>query len=121
MKAKTYDFRAFMKGEHLDKVKPPTLSLVPLTITPFIPIKASAAEVSIQSKMLNAFTPLIDLVQAMAYPVAMVVILGGALFVMIGNSEKGFSLMQRAGIGYVIVMIGPMLLKVLVDAMDEVA
>ena len=54
----------------------------------------------------------------MAYPVAMVVVLGGAIFVMIGNSEKGFSMMQKAGLGYLIVMIAPMILDVLVDAVD---
>lgn len=122
MKVKTYDFRTFMKGEHLDYVKPPTLSLIPLTVAPFIPITASAqTEAEIQTKMMNAFTPIIQLVQGLAYPMAMIVSLGGALYVMIGNSEKGFSMMQKAGLGYVIVMIMPMFLNVLVEAMKGVA
>ncbi|MGM8215191.1 hypothetical protein ACLIA0_06380 [Bacillaceae bacterium W0354] len=119
MRTKTYDFKAFMKGEHLNHVKPPTASLVPLAAAPFVPISVSAQE-NIQSKMVKAFDPLIDLIQGMAYPVAMVVTLGGALFVMIGNSERGFSMMQKAGLGYVIVMIAPMILNVLVDAMEGV-
>jgi hypothetical protein len=68
-------------------------------------------------KMLHAFDPLINLVQALAYPVAMVVVLGGALFIMIGNKEKGFSMMQGAGLGYVLVQMTPMVLNILVEAM----
>ena len=70
-------------------------------------------------KMLHAFDPLIGLVQALAYPVAMVVVLGGALFVMIGNREKGFTMMQGAGLGYVLVQMTPMVLNILVDAMKS--
>ena len=119
MRTETIDFREFMRGEHRKKdLKPPTLSLVPLVVTPFIPVKAFAAEQSIKSKMMNAFDPLIDLIQGLAYPVALVVVLGGSIFVMIGNSEKGFSMMQKAGLGYLLVMITPMILDVLVDAME---
>ncbi len=121
MKTKTYDFKAFIRGEHLEKVKPPTLSLIPLAAAPVLSTIKVSAETSIQAKMMTAFNPLIELIQGMAYPVAMIVVLGGAIFVMIGNSDKGFSMMQKAGLGYVIVMIAPMILNVLVDAMKGVA
>jgi|SRR5690625_4007421 len=121
MKTKTYDFKAFMNREHERKVKPPVISLAPLATAPvWQTVTAHAAETSIQTKMMSAFTPIIELIQGMAYPVAVVVVLGGALFVMIGNNEKGFSLMQRAGLGYVLVMLAPMVLDVLVDAMEGV-
>jgi hypothetical protein len=68
------------------------------------------------TKMMVAFDPLIELVQALAYPVAMIVVLGGSLFVMIGNKEKGFSMMQGAGLGVVLVQIAPMILNILIDA-----
>lgn len=119
MKTRTYNFHDFMQDQHLKKVKPPVEAL-PLVAAPFVPITAFA-EQSVQTKMMNAFDPLIGLIQGMAYPIAMVVVLGGALFVMIGNNEKGFGMMQKAGLGYVIVMIAPMILNVLVDAMDGVA
>ncbi|MBT2599069.1 MULTISPECIES: hypothetical protein [unclassified Oceanobacillus] len=119
MKTKTYDFKAFMKREHIKQVKAPTTSLIPLAAAPFIPSTVFAEE-TIQNKMMSAFDPLIDLIQGMAYPVAMVVVLGGALFVMIGNSDKGFSMMQKAGMGYVLCMLLPMIFDVLVDAMAGV-
>jgi hypothetical protein len=124
LRTKTYDFKEFMRGEHEKKRKTPTASLIPLATAPVWSnaLKVSAeTTTSIADKMIKAFDPLINLIQGMAYPVAMVVVLGGALFVMIGNSEKGFSMMQKAGLGYVIVMIAPMILNVLVDAMKGVA
>lgn len=105
----------------------PKLSLIPLTTAPLLSATVVGAE-SIESlpsqgvrdKMMDAFDPLIELIQGMAYPVAMVVVLGGAIFVMIGNSDKGFGMMQKAGLGYLLVMIAPMVLDVLVDSMKGV-
>lgn len=80
----------------------------------------SSKSATMHEKMMDAFTPIIELVQSLAYPVALLVVMGGGLFVMIGNSEKGFSMIQRAGLGYVLVMMLPMLLDVLVEAMRAV-
>lgn len=118
MRKKTYNFKAFMNHEHLANIKPPKMSLMPLAVAPlFHTVTAHAAEQTIQAKMMTAFTPIIDLIQGMAYPIAMVVVLGGSVMLMVGNKEKGFSMMQTAGLGYVVVMIAPMILDVLVDAM----
>jgi hypothetical protein len=106
------------------------ISVLPLAVQPFFKsMTANAAEV-VQSvpasgaimydKMLHAFDPLVGLIQALAYPVAMVVVLGGALFIMIGNKEKGFGMMQGAGLGYVLVQMCPMVLNILVEAMKAV-
>jgi len=121
-KTVSYSVKEFMQGEHKIKQKTSGISLAPLVAAPFIPSVAHAeTAVSVQGKMMTAFTPIIDMIQGLAYPVAMVVVLGGAIFVMIGNSEKGFSMMQKAGMGYLLVMVAPMILDVLVDAMKGVA
>lgn len=101
---------------------------IPLMLAPFIPFSTAFAqdaimpigEPTMQEKMMTAFAPIIELVQSLAYPVALLVVLAGGLLVIIGNSDKGFSLIQRAGLGYVLVMMLPMLLDVLVDAMKSV-
>lgn len=122
MKTKTYNFKEFINKDHNPTTKPPTMSLIPLATAPLLhTITAHAAEASIQSKMMAAFTPIIDLIQAMAYPVAMIVVLGGATMLMVGHKEKGFTMMQTAGMGYVIVMVAPMILDVLVDAMKGIS
>lgn len=79
-----------------------------------------AANPEMYDKMVNAFDPLIVLVQSLAYPIATVVVLGGAIMVMIGMKEKGYSLMMSAGLGYVLVNMTPMILNILVDAMRAV-
>lgn len=130
MRTKTYDFKSFMDGKHHEVVKKATIpkfSLIPLAVAPLFTTTLVNAEASvpvvgseIRDKMMTAFEPLIGLIQGMAYPVAMVVVLGGAIFVMIGNSDKGFGMMQKAGLGYLLVMIAPMILDVLVDSMKGI-
>lgn len=120
------------ESEGLNK-KFPKYSLFPLAIAPSLSSVSAHAQTAtnaevveavstadIQSKMMTAFDPLIGLIQGLAYPVAMVVVLGGAIFVMIGNSDRGFGMMQKAGLGYLLVMIAPMVLDVLVDSMKGV-
>ncbi|MDQ0860935.1 3-phosphoshikimate 1-carboxyvinyltransferase [Bacillus sp. V2I10] len=47
-------------------------------------------------RVVHAFEPVIGLVQALSYPIGIVVMLGGGLFVMIGNREKGFDMIAKA-------------------------
>jgi hypothetical protein len=111
-----------------------TISTLPLVMKPFfetskvfasesepviqyVPAVGEVAKSQMYDKMLHAFDPLIDLVQAVAYPIAMVVILGGSIMVMMRQPEKGFGLIQSAGLGYVLVQMTPMILNILVDAM----
>lgn len=105
------------------------MSLLPLTLAPLATPKivlahgtelAVTANAAMYDKMVTAFDPLIILVQSLAYPIATVVVLGGAIMVMIGMKEKGYSLMMSAGLGYVLVNMTPMVLNILVDAMNAV-
>lgn len=104
------------------------LSMLPLAFAPMTKaVPASAHETvtvmaqgQMYDKMIVAFNPLIDLIQALAYPIAMVVVLGGAIMVMINQKEKGYSMMMGAGLGYVLVNMTPMILNILVDAMKSV-
>jgi len=98
----------------------PDAPMTPVTADPSSATVPAVSQATMHDKMMDAFMPIIELVQALAYPVALLVVLGGGLFVMIGNTEKGFALIQRAALGYVLVMMLPMLLDVLVDAMSSV-
>jgi hypothetical protein len=119
---------AFKEVEQLGTVA--TISLLPLAVGSFskvIPASAATyeavsvtANAEMYDRMVTAFDPLIILVQALAYPIATVVVLAGGLMVMIGMKEKGYSLMMGAGLGYVLVNMTPMVLNILVDAMKSV-
>lgn len=78
---------------------------------------ASAATVSgfVYEKATNAFMPLVELIKGLSYPIALVIMSGGALMLMIGNKEKGYSMIQNASIGYILVQMMPMLMKLLVE------
>ena len=76
-----------------------------------------ASSQEIYDKMMIAFEPITTLIQALAYPVASVVVLAGALFVMINQKEKGFGMMSSAGLGVILVNLMPMVLNILVDIM----
>lgn len=127
----TYSISEFLnRGKNeVKEVKSKKFSkvLIPLAAAPFTHIKgAFAADPTVATnaiasgdmynKVIQAFNPLVDLIQALSYPIAMIVVLGGSLFIMIGNKEKGFTMMQAAGLGYVLVQLTPLILKILVDA-----
>ncbi|MCQ0952707.1 hypothetical protein L2I63_03005 [Bacillus cereus] len=44
-----------------------------------------------------------------------VMALCGGLFMMVGSQERGFSLISRAGIGYIVVQMIPLFMRLLVE------
>lgn len=64
--------------------------------------------------IMHAFDPLINLIQFLSYPIAGVMIAGGCLFIMVGNRENGMKMLQNAALGYILVQLSPLLLKLLV-------
>lgn len=89
------------------------------TASVFIPggeeaITAMAAAANTQETIMHAFDPLIHLIKNLAYPIAGVMIAGGCLFIMVGNREAGMKMLTNAALGYVLVQLSPLLLKLLV-------
>lgn len=102
-------------------------SLVCDFITPLSFAHAAAQEAvpvfvqeKVQQTILNAFNPLIDLVKALSYPIAGVMITGGALRYMIGQKEQGITTIQNTAIGYLLVQLSPLFLKLLVGIGESV-
>jgi hypothetical protein len=77
-------------------------------------VTTAAIPDAVKSKIVHAFDPLIELVTALSYPIAGVMIAGGCLFIMVGNREKGMSMIQTAAIGYILVQLSPLFLDLLV-------
>lgn len=78
---------------------------------------ASAGTVNavVTEKVVNAFNPLIELVQALSYPIGLTMMLGGGLFIMIGNNDRGLGMIQKAGLGYILIQMLPLLMDLLVE------
>lgn len=78
-------------------------------------VSAGVVDGAVTDKVVSAFTPLTELVKALSYPICLVMMLGGGLFVMVGNSDRGFGMIQKAGLGYVLVQMLPILMDLLVE------
>lgn len=96
------------------------ISLIPSfasaqTITPEA-VSAGAtewlSEKSLQM-LAHALDPLVDLMVALSFPIASVIIIGACFFFMLGKSDKAWSGIMNAGLGYVLIQIMPLLLNVL--------
>lgn len=76
---------------------------------------AGAVNGAITEKVVTAFDPLVELIKALSYPIGLTMMLSGGLFVMVGNSEKGLATIQKAGMGYVLIQMLPLLMDLLVE------
>jgi len=56
--------------------------------------------------------PVVQVLVAISFPVASVIMAGACFFFMFGNSEKAWSIIMNAGLGYVIQM-SPLFLEIL--------
>jgi hypothetical protein len=65
------------------------------------------------SALAHALDPIVDILVALSFPVASVIIVGACFFFMFGNSEKAWSTIQNAGLGYVLIQVSPLILDVL--------
>lgn len=77
-------------------------------------LPVAALSDAVRSKIIHAFDPLIEVVKALSYPIAAVMITAGCLFIMVGNKEKGMTMIQGAGIGYILVQLAPVFMQILV-------
>jgi hypothetical protein len=76
---------------------------------------AGAVQGVVAERVVAAFEPLVELVKALSYPIGLVMMMGGGLTVMIGNSDRGFGMIQKAGLGYVLIQMLPILMDLLVE------
>lgn len=61
----------------------------------------------------HALDPLVDLMVALSFPISSIIIIGSCFFFMLGKSERAWSGIQNAGLGYILIQIMPLLLNVL--------
>lgn len=61
----------------------------------------------------TALDPLVQILVAISFPVASVIMVGGCFFFMIGNSEKAWSLIMNGALGYCLIQMSPLFLNIL--------
>ncbi|MFZ4454358.1 hypothetical protein [Salibacterium aidingense] len=130
-KTESMSINEFMAGRPFERKlasRKATSATIPAVIVGGAATPAMAAEEAIpvaigdgiKEKIMHSFDPLIDLITSLSYPIAGVMIAGGALMIMIGQKDKGYSLIQNSAIGYILVQLSPLMLELLVGIGDAV-
>lgn len=132
MRAQSIKFNDFMSGEYKKSrvnkktlqpklkaiakgsVTIPIISLLSgnyafAATTQSVPVVAEATKQSI----IHAFDPLIELMTDLALPISAIMITGGALLILIGMKEKGFTLIMNSSLGYCLVQLSPLFISLL--------
>lgn len=65
------------------------------------------------STLAHVLDPVIDILVALSFPIASVVIVGACFLFMFGNSEKAWTMIQNAALGYILIQTSPLILNVL--------
>lgn len=61
----------------------------------------------------NVLDPVVQILVAISFPIASVIMIGACFFFMFGNSEKAWSMIMNAGLGYVLIQLSPLFLEIL--------
>lgn len=64
--------------------------------------------------------PIIDILVALALPVASLMMVGACFFIMLNQKEKAYSIIFNSAIGYVLIQMSPLLLTILKNAGNAV-
>jgi hypothetical protein len=130
-KTETIAFGDFMSGAYKTKthkkkdnsLKMAVSSMIPLSLVA-TPVFASTPEAvpatakewmgeQTMSALAHVLDPVVDVLVALSFPVASVIIVGACFLFMLGNSEKAWTTIQNAGLGYVLIQVSPLILNVL--------
>ena len=57
--------------------------------------------------------PIINIMVAVSFPIASVIMVGAGFFFMLNNSEKAWDIIFKCGLGYIFIQLSPMLLDIL--------
>lgn len=61
----------------------------------------------------NVLDPLVQIMMAVSFPIASVIMIGGSFFFLLGNSEKAWGTIFNAALGYIIIQMSPLFLEIL--------
>jgi hypothetical protein len=65
------------------------------------------------STLAHVLDPVVDILVALSFPIASVIIVGSCFQFMFDRADKGWTMIQNAGLGYVLIQVSPLILNVL--------
>lgn len=60
----------------------------------------------------TVFDPVVEMIVAISLPLASVVVAGAGILLILGNSDKAQSMIIKAGIGYVVIQLLPLIISI---------
>lgn len=99
-------------------VQQPVIEPVIAQIPSAIPVNAVAqpsgviADKSLEM-LATILDPVVQVMVAISFPIASVIMIGACFFFMLGNSERAWSMIMNAGLGYVLIQLSPLFLGIL--------
>lgn len=63
--------------------------------------------------------PIIDILIAVSFPIASIIVVCAFFLIMIGNKDKAFDMMLHAGLGYILIQLSPVFLEILKTVGDS--
>lgn len=98
----------------VQQVMAPVVAQIPSTIpvNNFPQPTGIIAEKSLEI-LATALDPLVQILVAISFPIASVIMVGGCFFFMLGNSERAWNTIMNAGLGYVLIQMSPLFLEIL--------
>lgn len=103
-------------------LQPVTSSIpqIPITTDNITAIPTGAVTDHVAGASLDVLTtimnPIIDILVALALPVASLMMVGACFFIILGQKEKAYSIIFNSAIGYVLIQMSPLLLSLLKTA-----
>ncbi|WP_324730290.1 hypothetical protein VO178_09750 [Lysinibacillus fusiformis] len=110
----TYSSTAMPVSAPIQQAMEPVVAQIPSTI----PVNSIAEPTGIIAEksleiLATALDPLVQILVAISFPIASVIMVGGCFFFMLGNSERAWNTIMNAGLGYVLIQMSPLFLEIL--------
>jgi len=101
----------------VQQVIEPVSAQIPSTLST-IPVNTIAQPTGIIADksleiLATALDPVVQILVTISFPIASVIMVGACFFFMLGNSEKAWSMIMNAGLGYVLINLSPLFLQIL--------
>lgn len=87
-------------------------SLTPITVSAFPQQQGVIADASLTA-LATILEPITDILVAISFPIASLIVVCSFFLIMIGNKEKAFDMMMHAGLGYILIQLSPVFLEIL--------
>lgn len=107
--------------QHAPFPEPSTLTeaYTPLVVNTIPQQTGFIADKSLET-LATILDPMVQIMVAISFPIASVIMIGACFFFMFGNSERAWNMIMNAGLGYVLIQLSPLFLDILREVGEAV-